>query len=114
MTATKSKPYIYEGGGSAIDDYNKPRTHTPHPTTAKNWAAFDKNNRQHLGIMAQLRTLQWTTSHPRHGEVADLTRLSNFLKSPESPVNKPLKDMSQPELSKIIECFKSMVRKKYK
>lgn len=116
MTATKTKPYIYEGTGSAIEDYNKPRTDNSKLTTdnSKNWAAFDKTNRQHMGIMAQLRTLQWTVEHPRHGEVADLNRLSDFLKSDKSPVKKPLKDMSQPELSKIIECLKSMVRKKYK
>ncbi|GGA84504.1 hypothetical protein GCM10008015_26620 [Flavobacterium palustre] len=114
MTATKSKPYIYEGGGSAIEDYNKPKTHNPQPTTAKNWAAFDKSNRQHMGVMGQLRTLQWTVPHPRHGEVADLARLSDFLKSDKSPVKKPLKDMEPKELSKIIECLKSMVVKKYK
>lgn len=114
MTATKSKPYIYEGTGSAIEDYYKPRTQNPQPTTPKNWAAFDKNNRQHLGVMAQLRTLQWTVPHGRHGEVADLNRLSDFLKSDKSPVRKPLKDMEPDEVSKIIECFKSMVRKKYK
>ena len=118
MTATK--PYIYEGTGSATDDYFAPK----HQLTAilqggknqstSNWALFDKNNQQHLMLLAQLRTLQWTVSHPRHGEVADLERLSDFLKSCESPVKKPLKSMEPHEVSKIIECFKSMVRKKYK
>ena len=80
----------------------------------ENWALFDRSNKQHLGVMAQLRTLNWTIPHPRHGEVADMERLSTFLKSDTSPVKKPLKKMSPDEVSKIIECLKSMVRKKYK
>ena len=87
---------------------------TPKEAQTDNWGRFDKTNKQHLGVMAQLRTMQWTIPHERHGEVADLERLSNFLKSKESPVKKPLKAMNPQELSKIIECFKSMVRKKYK
>ncbi|WP_432221281.1 hypothetical protein ACRASX_11175 [Flavobacterium sp. TMP13] len=79
-----------------------------------NWALFDSKNKQHLGVMANLRTLQWTVPNERHGEVADLERLSNFLKSDLSPVKKPLKKMEPWEVSKIIECFKSMITKKYK
>ncbi|KVV14836.1 hypothetical protein [Flavobacterium sp. TAB 87] len=79
-----------------------------------NWALFDSKNKQHLGVMANLRTLQWTVPSERHGEVADLERLSNFLKSDLSPVKKPLKKMEPWEVSKIIECFKSMITKKYK
>lgn len=64
--------------------------------------------------MAQLRTLQWTTPSEKWGEVADLSRLSEFLKSDLSPIKKPLKKMEPWEVSKIIECFKSMITKKYK
>lgn len=114
MTATN--PRIYEGQGSAIDDYNKPRTQNPKPTTknSKNWGLFDKSNKQHMSLLSQLRTLQWVKKSDKWGEVADLDRLSDFLKSDKSPVKKPLKDMEPGEVSTIIECFKSMVRKMYK
>ncbi|MCK8143176.1 hypothetical protein MW871_14900 [Flavobacterium sp. I-SCBP12n] len=121
MTATKA--YIYEGTGSATDDYFKPKaTNTNSPPLEEcpkgrvvlNWAIFDKTNKQHLTLLSQLRTLQWTIPSEKWGEVADLPRLSAFLKSPESPVKKPLKEMQPVEVSKTIECFKSMIRKKYK
>lgn len=78
------------------------------------WGAFDKNNKQHYNLLSQLRTLQWTIHSEKWGEVADLERLSNFLKSDKSPVQKPLKQMDPGEVSKVIEAFKSMVRKMYK
>ena len=122
---TVTKPYIYECTGSATDDYFKPKALVENspplegcPPAAGgvvlNWAIFDKTNKQHLALLSQLRTLQWTVPSEKWGEVADLPRLSAFLKSPESPVKKPLKEMEPPEVSKIIECFKSMIRKKYK
>lgn len=114
MKATKAR--IYEGTGSAIEDYRKPRNPLQmyEKGTDINWGIFDKNNQQHKTILSQMRTLQWTTNHERWGEVADINRLSDFLKSDKSPVKKPLKDMETAEVSKIIECFKSMVTKKYK
>ena len=114
MTATKAR--VYEGTGSAIEDYKRPRNshQTYENETDSNWGLFDRNNQQHKAILSQLRTLQWTKKHERWGEVADLNRFSDFLKSDKSPVKKPLKDMEPREVSKIIECFKSMVTKKYK
>lgn len=118
MTATK--PRIYEGTGSAIDDYNAPKKELQtivqggRSHSKSNWGLFDKNNQQHKTLLSQLRTLQWVVPNDKWGEVPDLNRLSEFLKSDKSPVNKPLKDMDAKEVSKIIECFKSMVTKKYK
>jgi len=118
MTATKAR--VYEGQGSAIDDYLKPKQQLQNivkagqSTNTANWGLFDKKNKQHLTLLSQLRTLEWVKKSEKWGEVADLARLSDFLKSDKSPVNKPLKDMNEQEVSKIIECFKSMVRKKYK
>lgn len=120
MTATKTKPYTYEGTGSAIDDYHKPKQQLQtivqggRSHSKSNWGLFDKNNKQHKAVLSQLRTLQWVKHSEKWGEVADLDRLSDFLKSDKSPVKKPLKDMTEKEVSKIIECLKSMVRKKYK
>ena len=117
---TKTKPYTFEGTGSATEDYFKPKQQLTDIVqggrghSKSNWGLFDKKNKQHLTLLSQLRTVQWTVKSDKWGEVADLTRLSEFLKSDKSPVNKPLKIMEPHEVSKIIECFKSMVRKKYK
>ena len=81
---------------------------------ADNWGLFDKDNRQHLTLLAYMRTAQWTTPNGKHGEVADIERLSEWLKSDKSPVNKPLKKMQPWEVSKIIEAFKGIVNSKFK
>lgn len=114
MTATK--PRVYTGSGSAIEDYNKPKQQLQNILQGnnENWGLFNKTNNQHMTVLAQLRTLQWTVKHERWGEVADIQRLSDFLKSDKSPVNKPLKKMEPTELSKIISCLESMITKKYK
>lgn len=79
-----------------------------------NWGLFDKTNQQHRTILSHMRTAQWVVPHDKHGEVPDIERLSGFLKSEKSPVNKPLKSMSPEELSKIIEAFKGIVKSIYK
>lgn len=84
------------------------------PPKGDNWGLFDKENKQHLTLLAYMRTAQWTTSNGKHGEVADIERLSEFLKSDKSPVNKPLKKMQPWEVSKVIEAFKGIVKSKYK
>lgn len=109
MTATK--PQLYTGEGSAIDNYLSPQ---PQSDNMDNWAIFDKNNTQHKTILSLLRQAQWVVSHPRHGEVADLARLSTFLKSDKTPIKKPLKAMTPEETSKIIEALKGIVKSKYK
>lgn len=115
-----NSPYVFSGSGSAIDDYDKPKKQLQNiiqgnrSTTLKNWGFFDKKNKQHLTILSQLRQLQWVVPNERRGEVPDLNRLSEFLKSDKSPVNKPLTDMTQQELSKIISCFDSIITKYFK
>jgi hypothetical protein len=85
------------------------RTHSK-----SNWGLFDKNNKQHLTILAQMRTAQWVVPSDKYGEVPDLERLSDWLKSDKSPVNKPLKKMQPWEVSKIIEAMKGIVKSIYK
>jgi hypothetical protein len=115
MTATK--PRIYTGEGSPIDNYFKP-TVTPHKSSQNhetdNWGLFDKNNQQHKTLLSLLRQAQWTIPNEKWGEVADLERLSKFLKSDKAPINMPLKKMKPLEVSKIIEAFKGIVKSKYK
>lgn len=79
-----------------------------------NWGLFDKDNRQHLTLLAYMRTAQWTTPNGKHGEVADIDRLSEWLKSELSPVKKPLKKMQPWEVSKIIKAFEGIVNSKFK
>ncbi|MEO7977747.1 hypothetical protein [Flavobacterium sp.] len=116
MTTTKS-PQVYTGTGSAIDNYNNPKKQLQNIVKGANdanWGLFDNKNQQHKAILSQLRTLQWVLPSEKWGEVADLNRLSDFLKSDKSPVKKPLKKMNEKELSTMISCFESMVTKKYK
>ena len=118
MTATKA--YVYEGQGSAIDDYNAPKkqlqtiVHGGRCHSKSNWGLFDKNNQQHKTILSLLRQAQWVVPNGKWGEVPDINRLSEFLKSDKSPVNKPLKKMEPSEVSKIIEALKGIVKSKYK
>ena len=117
MTATK--PRIYTGEGSATDDYFNPKSTATTPKSSQNqeqgnWGLFDKNNQQHKTLLSLLRQAQWTIPNERWGEVADLPRLSDFLKSDKSPIKKPLKKMEPWEVSKIIEAFKGIVNSKYK
>jgi hypothetical protein len=109
MTATK--PQLYTGEGSAIENYLSPQLQS---SNTENWAIFDKTNTQHKTILSLLRQAQWVVPHPRHGEVADLARLSAFLKSNKSPINKPLKAMTDKETSKIIQALKGIVKHRYK
>jgi hypothetical protein len=87
---------------------------TPAEPIQDNWGFFDKNNKQHLTVLAQMRTAQWTVPNEKYGEVPDLERLSEFLKSDKSPINRPLKDMLPSEVSKIIQALKGIVKSKYK
>ena len=105
VTQAEAKKIIRQQEGIAEPTANQ---------TEDNWAVFSTANKQHLTLMSQMRTAQWITKHPKHGEVADMPRLSSFLKSNKSPIKKPLQKMDPSEVSKIIECFKSMVTKIYK
>jgi hypothetical protein len=114
MTTTKRKSYVYEGTGSAVDDYLKPTATATPKTNTENWGLFDNNNQQHKTILSLLRQAQWTVPNGRWGEVADINRLSEFLKSDKSPVKKPLKKMESKEVSIIIVALEGIVKSKYK
>lgn len=72
------------------------------PSVDYEWAHFDKFNKQHSYVLSLCVQAGWTTMHPRYGYVADLRRLSDFLKSERSPVQKPLRSMTKAEVSRII------------
>jgi hypothetical protein len=117
-----TKPYIYEGSGSAIDDYNAPKKQLQTIVqggrchSKSNWGLFDKYNQQHLTVLSRLREAQWVIKSETHrsGEVPDTLRFSEFLKSDKSPVNKPLKKMEPKEVSKIIVALEGIVKSTHK
>lgn len=82
--------------------------------TEDNWARFDKAKPRHKMILSLCRQAQWTIIQDKWGEVADLERLSNFLKSDKSPVRKPLLEMTSIEVEKIIKAISGIVKSKYK
>ncbi len=79
-----------------------------------NWGMFDKHNVKHKILLSQLYTANWVKEHPVHGEVPDTERLSNFLKGPKSPVQKPLLKMTPKEVEKVIKAFKGIINSTYK
>ena len=81
-----------------------------------NWAFFDKTKfvSERKKLFSYLHQADWTVANDKYGEVPDLERLSNFLKSAKSPVNKPLKKFNKQEWSKLIEAFKNIVKSTYK
>lgn len=76
-----------------------------------NWAYFDKHNRKHSTILSLCHQLAWVQD--ANPKFVDLQRLSEWLKSFRSPVNKPLQQMDTKELSKVISALQGMLTKKY-
>lgn len=117
MEITKRKPIAYTGEGSAVDFYQSlDRSSTPPPAPKKklaNWGVFDKDNTQHRTILSLMRQAQWTKDWNGR-EVPDIIRLSDFLHSDKSPVNKALKKMETHELSKIIVALEGIVEWTFK
>lgn len=111
---TSLKKLTQKQAVSIINGFNPNRVLNPVRVGTENWGLFDKNNKQHLTVLAQMRTAQWVIPNDKYGEVPDLERLSEFLKSEKSPINKPLKKMEPWEVSKVIEAFKGIVKSKYK
>lgn len=79
----------------------------------QNWANFDSGNSQHRYILSLCIQKGWTRHSDKYGQIADLERLSGFLKSKRSPVRMPLLQMTKTECSKIISCLESMTVKHY-
>lgn len=75
------------------------------------WAVFNKSNARHKSVLSRCYTLGWVDSETGY---VDLHRLGGWLKSNRSPVQKPLKQMAPPELSKIIAALDGIIKSKYK
>lgn len=84
------------------------------PFMYDNWALFDRTKPSHRQILSLCIQLGWSVQDDRYGEVADLHRLSKWLRSQRSPVMKKLRDMSAVEVSKIIGALEKMIVKKWR
>lgn len=79
------------------------------PFKAENWAKFDKSNPKHKLILSLMYQANWTS-----GNLPDMSRLDSFLKSDKSPVKKPLMNMDDQELEKVIKALKGIVKHRWK
>ena len=116
--------YDAERKADLIDQFSGGRTTTSMELTkseakqlinslTESWAKFNKNNAQHRYILSLCIQLGWRKHDEKYGSVADLERLSNFLKSKRSPVDLPLQQMNSDQCSKLISCLESMIKKHY-
>lgn len=96
---------VQEGGRKYVDGNKEQKT--------ENWGLFDKDNSKHKYILSLLRQLRLTVE-VKGRDVADINKLSKWLKSERSPVQKPLKKMNSIELSKVIGALEGMMQKRYK
>jgi hypothetical protein len=74
-------------------------------------AYFDSHNAQHLSLLAKCHELGWVQEdNPR---IPDLQRLGRWLLSKKCPVQKPLKEMTTKEVSKVIGALEKIIEKRY-
>ncbi len=114
-TTQPRKPIIFSGNGSAIDNYFSDQPQQENKP--ENWGSFTKSKpdpSKRKVLFSMMHQLQWTKPSVKHGDVPDLERLSNFLQSKRSPVQKPLRNMTPEEVEKIISAFKGILKSTYK
>lgn len=114
-TIQPREPISYSGTGSAIDNYFSPQPQQE--VKPVNWGSFSKSKpdpTKRKVLFSMMHQIQWTKPSVKYGEVPDLERLSNFLQSKRSPVQKPLKEMEPEDLEKLITAFKGILKSTYK
>ncbi len=84
------------------------------PLLYDNWAFYDKSKKSHKYILSLAIQYGWLVKHDKYGEVADLCKISEWLKSEKSPVKIPLQKMTPVQVSKVITALENMVSKHYK
>ena len=77
-----------------------------------NWGYFDKDKfpSERKLLWSYLHQCDWTVENTTHGNVPDTERLSDFLKSNKSPVNKPLKSFDKNDWEKVLLVFEMIVK----
>ncbi len=79
------------------------------PILYDNWAYFDYTEGSHRTILSLCMQMSWSVfDHVKGIYIADLYRLSEWLKSSRSPVQKPLQKMDPKEVQKIIYALQNM------
>jgi hypothetical protein len=81
------------------------------PPKYDNWALFDYKNKQHLKVLSICQSIGWVKYNSTlKKNLADLMRLSEWLKSSRSPIKKPLKKMTSQEISrKLIPALEGIL-----
>nr|DAN67628.1 MAG TPA: Protein of unknown function (DUF1018) [Caudoviricetes sp.] len=74
-------------------------------------AYFDSHNAQHLNLLAKCHELGWV--QVENPKIPDLQRLGRWLLSKKCPVQKPLKEMTTKEVSKVIGSLEKIIEKRY-
>ena len=74
-------------------------------------AQFDSYNTQHLSLLAKCHELGWVRED--NPKIPDLGRLGKFLLSKRCPIQKPLKEMTTNEVSKVIGALSGIIEKRY-
>ena len=74
-------------------------------------AYFDSHNAQHLSLLAKCHELGWVRED--NPKIPDLGRLGRFLLSKRCPIQKPLKEMTTKEVSKVIGALEKIIEKRY-
>lgn len=73
-------------------------------------AQFDSYNTQHLSLLAKCHELGWVRED--NPKIPDLGRLGKFLLSKRCPIQKPLKEMTTNEVSKVIGALTGIIEKR--
>lgn len=108
MTTTAKQPIVYQGSGSAVDNYLKPVPEGKPKEKEVKWGAFKKDNPKHKLILSMLYQANWTT-FINVREVPDMERFGDWLKT-KAPVQKPLNDQEPAELEKTITAFEGVIK----
>ena len=74
-------------------------------------AYFDSHSTQHLSLLAKCHELGWVWED--NPKIPDLGRLGKWLLSKKCPVQKPLKEMTTKEVSKVIGALEKIIKKRY-
>lgn len=85
------------------------------PVRYDHWGLFDAKNTSHLKVLSLVQEIGWTIYNEKlKRNVADIYRLSEFLKSGKSPVTMPLKKMSPEQISrKLIPALEGISKSTY-
>ncbi len=85
------------------------------PVDYDHWGLFDATIPSHRKVLSLLQEIGWITyNEQRRQNVADIYRLSEFLKSKKSPVNLPLKKMTPLQISrKLIPALEGISNSTY-